>query len=359
MYFSDTYFHNFRNLRQGRVSWSSGFNLISGPNGAGKTNFIEGLNLISGWGPIESATKISSVPAWGKGSEPKASLWARVQGEESMDLFASISVKCSLKCGEKAIGASAMRAKIPVLTFLSDGMSLIRGSASARRALLDRIGAIISPSYAMRLHDYRKALRQKTVLLRRGRETMAADRVLVQLGSWLWAAREEILKLLSSALESYAELTPCPMELLFTRGGGGTAEGPSEDFKGSLAVKKNRERDLRTPLVGPQRDDVRILCGGINAVLFLSRGQSRRAASALILAASAVVERRIGRKPILIFDELTSELDEEGRNSLVEALLKTDCQVFGASADSLDYKGVSVHRLKDGMFLEQPPVNMY
>jgi DNA replication and repair protein RecF len=355
MYFSDTYFHNFRNLRQGRVSWSRGFNLITGSNGAGKTNFIEGLNLISGWGPLERVTKISSVPSWGKDGESRASLWARAWGEESIDVFASISAKCSLKCGERTVGASAMRAKIPVMTFLSDGMSLVRGSASSRRALLDRVGSIISPSYAMRLHDYRKALRQKTVLLRKGRETIAADRVLVQLGAWLWTAREEMLRLLSAALDDCKDLLACPMELLFSRGGGGEASGPSDDFKGSLAAKRNRERDLRTPLVGPQRDDVKLVCGGMDAALFLSRGQSRRAAAALILASAAVVERRIGRKPILIFDEITSELDDDGRNALFDALLETGCQVFAATAEKLNYGGTDVRMLHDGRFVGQAP----
>jgi DNA replication and repair protein RecF len=355
MFFSDTYFRNFRNLCQGKVSWSPGFNLITGPNGAGKTNFIEGLNLISGWGPLERTTKISSVPSW-NGNEDgtgKASLWAKASGEEDIDLFASVSVKCSLKCGEKAVGASAARAKIPVMTFLSDGMSLVRGGASYRRVLLDRIGAIISPSYAMRLHDYRKVLRQKTVLLRKGRDVSAADRVLVPLGIWLWTAREEILRLIGVSLGECRDLLSCPMELVFVRGGGGAAPGPSDDFKSSLAIKRIRERELRMPLIGPQRDDVRLICGDMDAALFLSRGQSRRAAAALILAAASVVERKVGRKPVLIFDEITSELDDCGRNSLVEALLKTGCQVFGATTDKLDYDGLSLHRMKEGRFLQR------
>jgi DNA replication and repair protein RecF len=353
MYFSDTYFHNFRNLRRGRVTWSRGFNLITGPNGAGKTNFIEGLNLISGWGPLERTTKISSVPSWnGKEcGQARASLWARALGEENIDIFASISVKCSLKCDDKVSGASAMRAKIPVMTFLSDGLSLIRGGALSRRALLDRMGAIISPSYAMRLTSYKKILRQKTALLKYGRDVSAADKVLLPLGVWLWTAREEILKLMRAALDKCENLPPCPMELVFTRGGGSQEQEPFDDFKSSLAAKRNRERELRMPLVGPQRDDVKILCGGMDAVLFLSRGQSRRAAAALILAAAYVVERKVGRKPILIFDEITSELDEEGRNFLIEALMGTDCQVFAATTDKLDYGGISLHSMKDGRFI--------
>jgi DNA replication and repair protein RecF len=142
------------------------------------------------------------------------------------------------------------------------------------------------------------------------------------------------------------------MELVFARGGGGQEQEPFEDFKSSLITKRNRERELRTPLVGPQRDDVKLLCGGMDAVIFLSRGQSRRAAAALILAAAHVVERKVGRKPILIFDEITSELDEEGRHFLIEALQGTDCQVFAATADKLDYSGISVHNMKGGRFVE-------
>ncbi|MDR0648523.1 MAG: DNA replication and repair protein RecF [Synergistaceae bacterium] len=351
MYFSDTYFHNFRNLRQGRVSWSPGFNLITGPNGAGKTNFIEGLNLISGWGPLERTTKISSVPSWEGTEDVKASLWAKASGEEDIDLFASISMKCSLKCGDKITAASAMRAKVPVMTFLSDGMSLVRGGASSRRVLLDRIGAIISPSYAMRLHDYRKILRQKTILLRKGRDVSPADRVLAPLGIWLWTAREEILRLMASSIIECGDLLACPMELVFARGGGGLAAAPSDDFRSSLAAKGRRERELRMPLIGPQRDDVKLLCNGMDASLFLSRGQSRRAAAALILAAAAVVKRKVGRKPVLIFDEITSELDDCGRSALLEALLKTGCQVFGATTDRLDYDDVSIQMMRDGRFL--------
>jgi DNA replication and repair protein RecF len=283
--------------------------------------------------------------------EEKASLWARVSGEEDADLFASISVKCSLKCKDRAIGASAMRAKIPALTFLSDGMSLVRGGASARRALLDRVGAVISLSYAARLHDYRKTLRQKAALLKRGRDSIIADRILLPLGSWIWTAREEISRLIGSAILEFSDLLAVPVELKFSRGGGGELPGRSDDFKRSLALKKDAERASRIPLVGPQRDDVKLLCGGMDAALFLSRGQSRRLAAALILASAMVVERSVGRKPVLIFDEVTSELDENGRYALFEALLDTGCQVFAATADPVDYFGVVVHRMIDGRFV--------
>ena len=357
MLFKSTYFHHFRNIGPQRRTWSPGFNLIVGPNGAGKTNFIEGLNLISGWGPLERGEKISTLVKWAPdGREERSSLWAKVsggdeKGEGGAEIFASISVRCTHKWDDRAIGATQMRNRLPVLSFLSGHLSLLKGGASYRRQLLDRVGALISPSYAMRLHDYRKALRQKAILLRRCCDPRIADRVMLPLGAWLWAAREEISRMIAENLNEFSDLQTTPLGLRFVRGGGGISEGPSEDFKLSMAGKRDRERAARVPLVGPQRDDIELLCEGRAAAIALSQGQSRRAAAALLLASALVVERNLGRKPILIFDEVTAELDEEGREAIFTALLKTGCQIFAATTEGFGHSGVEVHRMKGGLFL--------
>jgi DNA replication and repair protein RecF len=353
MFFSGTYFHNFRNLRGERREWPPGFNLITGPNGAGKTNFLEGLNLISGWGPFDRNLKVSGLVRRGiseDGRSSSASLWGRIRGEEDSEIFASIQSRCQLKRDDRAIGAVGMRSHIPVLSFMPDDMSLLGGGASRRRRLLDMVGALVSVSYAKIVHDYRYILRQKSALLRKQRDVRAADRLMAPLGAWIWSAREEILRMIESELENFSDLLPSPMEIFFERGGGAES-GTLDDFKKSLQRFRDREKFSRVPLVGPQRDDVKFFCGGIETNASLSRGQSRRAVSALILASAMAVERRLGKKPVLIFDELTSELDEAGRIFAVEALINTGCQVFAATADSSAPDGVKVHRMKDGRFL--------
>jgi DNA replication and repair protein RecF len=355
MYFKSSYFHNFRNLTPERLIWSPGFNLVTGRNGAGKTNFLEGLNLISGWGPLERGTKMSSLATWGDGGAEKtdrrASLWAGVSGEESAELFLSVDLRCSLKLDEKNVSASAVRSRVPVLSFLSDHLSLIRGSASHRRGLLDRVGSLISPSYAKRLHDYKKALRQKSVLLRRGVDVRAANRTLIPFGVWLWTAREELSRLIEDALAQFRELFAAPMSVEFVRGGGGLDDIPSADFKKSLSENGFRERASGVALVGPQRDDIRLTCAGREASVSLSRGQSRRAASALVLASAHVVERSLARKPVLVFDEIASELDGDGRNATFGALLSTGCQVFAATTDPMEFDGIETYRMQEGKFL--------
>ncbi|MDR3353779.1 MAG: DNA replication and repair protein RecF [Synergistaceae bacterium] len=354
MYFKETYFYNFRNIQPERREWPVGLNLITGPNGAGKTNFLEGLNLISGWGPLEKSTVISDIIRWnGMDRGDRASLWGRVSGEEDSEIFASVTVRCSLKFDGKSSAASAVRSRIPVLSWLSGSISLIKGGASHRRALLDRVGALISPSYAGRLHDYRYFLRQKTALLRKSRDAAIMERSMLRVGAWLWTAREEILRMIAESIDEFEELLPRPVSLTFKRGGAGMDEKPLDDFKKSLSFSRDREKAAKIPLVGPQRDDIGIFCGPKEASVMLSRGQSSRVASALILASALVVERVLGRKPVLVFDEMASELDADGKLSTIEALGKTGCQIFAAATDPIFSDGVKLHNLRDGRFVRE------
>lgn len=351
MYFSETYFHNFRNIFGERREWSPGLNLIVGPNGAGKTNFLEGINLLSGWGPLEKNAGMANLIRWSVGPSQPASLWGRVRGEETLDVFASLRTRCQLKRGDRAVVASDMRCSVPVLSFMPGHMSILKGGASYRRRLLDMTGILVSAPYSRILRDYRTILRQKSALLRKRADTRNADRILAQLGSWLWTARAEILKMIASKAGNFSDLLPRPMDFFFLRGGGGMDEDPSDDFRKSLQRACDRERVSGIPLVGPQRDDVRLICGGMDASVVLSRGQSRRAVSVLILASALVVERRLMRKPVLLFDEITSELDESGRMHEMESLITTGCQVFATTADAPVYNGVEIYRMKDGRFL--------
>ena len=351
MYFSETYFYNFRNICGERREWSPGFNMITGPNGAGKTNFLEGLNLLSGWGPLEKNALLANIIRWNSSASQPASLWGRVCGEEPLDIFASLRARCQLKRGDKTTAASDMRRAIPVLSFMPNHMSILKGGASYRRHLLDMTGVLVSVPYSKILRDYRVILRQKSALLRKRADTRNADRILMQLGSWLWTAREEILKMIEASARNFSDLLPRPMDFFFSRGGGGMDEVPSDDFRKSLKRAYEREQASGIPLVGPQRDDVRFTCDGIDASVVLSRGQIRRAVSVLILASALVVEKHLMRKPILLFDEITSELDELGRMREIESLLATGCQVFATTADASAYNGVEIYRMNEGRFL--------
>lgn len=348
MGFSRVRFNNFRNIEPREMKWSPGLNLLTGENGAGKTNVMEGINIISGWGPLERGTKSILLPAWGSGSA-EVQLTGQLDDDTSDIIKVKIAGRCTMRLNESPINATQLRWRIPILTFLPGDMAILEGGASFRRRILDMVLALIVPPYAIRLHDYRRGVRQKVVLLRQGLPTVTVDRALSPLAAWIWRMREEAVELLGDCVAAGEGLLPSELTMKLKRGDAGLCDNAEADFLSSLAKQGDKERIIKTPLVGPHRDDLIIMAGGREAAA-QSRGYRRRTAIALMLAASCGVRRKLGREPILLLDEVTAELDAEGRKLLFEALLARKEQVFAATAEPFaeGFPGV-VYQVKKGV----------
>lgn len=329
MWCSEYLVRNFRNLRPVRVLWDPGLNLVTGKNGSGKTNCLEGMHLITGWGPFGER---KDLPTWG-GEGSRAFISGVFCGEE--DLFISMAAGGAtlMKCDGKRASFTDVRARVPALAFLPGDMSLLDGSPSIRRTFLDRLCALLFPLHARRLNEYGRALRHKAVLLREGKSTAALSKAMAPLAAFLWTSREEAVKLLSLGLGSFKELTPLFLQLSHVRGGASGEGSPADDWRKSLENFEQRERAACVSLVGPHRDDLAVSAEGRSPAAVFSRGQLRRASVALMLAAAKAVEARLRRKPIILLDEIASELDEEGRKKTIESLAGTGWQVIAAAAE--------------------------
>lgn len=323
---------NFRNLKPQRLHWSMGLNLLIGENGSGKTNTLETLHLLTGWGPFRSLRK-SSLINWDQPSG-QALMKGYFAGEEHLEIYTSMGTSNLIRCDGKRSNFSSIRSRIPALAFLPGDLSLIDGSPSGRRRYLDRVCALIFPLYARRLSDCKRALRHRTVLLKQGRDVSSTSKVLAPLVSWIWSSRTTALDLVSAGLSSFPDLLPDRLEMRHIRGGSVGVEDALQDFWESVSERKADELKYRTPLVGPQRDDIIMISGQQNASEKFSRGHRRRASVALMLAAAWAVERRLRRKPILILDEIAAELDERGRDVMVRSLSECSWQVFAATAEN-------------------------
>ncbi|MDL2298799.1 DNA replication and repair protein RecF [Synergistaceae bacterium OttesenSCG-928-D05] len=356
MGFSRVRFNNFRNIEPREMKWSPGLNLLMGENGSGKTNILEGINILSGWGPLERGTKTASLPTWESGSED-VQLTGQLDDESGDIVKVKISGRCTMRFNDKSINATDLRWRVPVLTFQPNDMAILEGSASYRRRLLDMILALIVPPYAVRLHDYRRGIKQKSVMLRKGMPTATVDRALLPLAAWIWKMRGDAVSLLSECLEPLEELLPAHVELSHCRGGGGLFDEPERDFMEAFSKNRFKECQMKVPLVGPHRDDLIINTGSRSASCAFSRGFRRRTAIALMLAASDAVKRKLGKNPVLLLDEVTAELDNEGRKVLFDALLQRGAQVFAATAEpGVDFFPGEVHRVSKGKVV-QPDEN--
>ena len=331
MKISSTQWEGFRNLKPRRLEWAEGLHLLLGPNGSGKTNILEAFHVLTGWGSLrgERTADLRSGTEPGRGTF----LSAAFDGEDSLEVKVGIGARIVAKKGGSSLRSSQLRPLVPSLIFLPNDLSLVEGSPATRRRLIDRLCALLFPVYALRLHEYGRALRQRNASIRMGRNLAATARVMAPLAAWIWACRLTAVDLIRNGLEEGEGLLPPGVTLELKRGGRGL-EDLHLDFWESLEASQKQERATGVCPVGPHRDDLVIRFQERDVARCFSRGYRRRVAIALLLSSGWAVERKMRRKPVLFLDEVMAELDHEGRERLIAVLLRTGWQVFATTAEA-------------------------
>jgi DNA replication and repair protein RecF len=298
-----------------------------GPNGAGKTNLLESLHVATqGFSPRTRAD--AQLIRFGEQGARVS-----VAGERS---GSAIAVEIMLRLGEarraKLNGASLkaaeeLRSRLPTLVFTPDRLAVVKGGPAVRRAYFDRTLARLFPSRASASTEYAAALAQRNGALRRlaagysSREALDpwTERI-AGLGAELVAARRELLELLSPA---FAELAT---EL---RLGAGELR-----YDGEPATRADLDRRLEQDLargstgLGPHLHDVVVTAAGRDLRSYGSQGEQRLAVLSLLLAEANLLVQRGEAAPLLLLDDVLSELDPERRRMLVEQLRDGGVQAF-------------------------------
>ncbi len=326
-----TQWEGFRSLKPRRLEWAEGLHLLLGPNGSGKTNVLEAFHVLTGWGSLRGE-KVPDLKNWtdpGRGTF----LFAGFAGEEDLEVRVGIGSRIVAKKGGSSIQSSLLRPLVPSLIFLPNDLSLVEGSPATRRRLLDRLCALLFPVYALRLHEYGRALRQRNAALRQGKNLALTARVLAPLAAWIWACRLAAADLIRNGLAEAGDLMPSGITVELKRASRGL-EDLQLDFWESLKASQHQERATGVCPVGPQRDDLVIRFGEREAARCFSRGYRRRVAVSLLISSGWAVERKMRRKPVLLLDEVMAELDHDGRERLISVLVKTGWQVFATTAEA-------------------------
>jgi len=311
-----------------------GLVVVHGPNGAGKTSLVEAV-VAAALGVSPRTPRMAELVRHGAPAfHVRMRLTAPGGGDETREIgYAPGTGRRLSRDGVPERALAGWRRPAAVLVFVPEELRAVKGPPAARRRALDRLLEALDPGFAAASDAYGQALMQRNALLRRARAAGRADAGAVV--PWETAMASHGARLVRARRGAIAALAAPFADWLDRLGGGGggrialesspTALGPvgDDDLEGALAagLADRRTRDLAAgmTLSGPHRDDVWIGRGDHDLRRLGSQGEQRTAALALLLAHRTLLERA-GARPVLLLDDVLSELDPDRRRALVSAV---------------------------------------
>jgi len=320
---------DFRNYARLDVDFSPGFHLLLGDNAQGKTNILEAIYLMATLRSFRGVGGAQMIRHGQKGYFVGGNTIG--QGEHEIKMFWSASERKLALDGQPVKRLADYLGTLRAVVFCTEDLHLVKGSARARRRFLDLLLAQTQPAYLPLLQRYMRAVRARNALLKhRSTDEATLDsfsRELVELGNQLVRMRTELAPKFSPlARLAYRRISNDAEELRIEY-----LPSVKKDFAVELAQSRNRERTYRSTLVGPHRDDVRLLLNEKSAAQFGSEGQKRTLAIALKMAQAEYLTGLHGSAPVLLIDDVMGELDVKRRSGflpLLEQARKTSGQVF-------------------------------
>lgn len=342
-------FRNYRSLGLGDIG---DLTIFVGPNATGKSNVIEGIQLLCAHGSFRSARGRDLI-MWGA---PFARLEAHFVSD-SRDLTVATVIEPasrSYTLNGKRRPAQDLQGILPAVAFSPDDLELAKGSQTPKRAAIDLLGSQLSKNHRVIRRDYEKLLRNKNALLKDEAKDMLLDSVndaLIPVAARLHMYRIALFRNLCGRMARiYAEITDGTEALDFSY----IPSWLSDDMKemaeirpydvemsgdevleataNAMFSRRLEERARHRAVVGPHADRMEFFIDGRSARTFASQGQQRSIALAWKVAEVELVKKMMGVKPVLLLDDVMSELDMRRRAALVD-LLHEDIQTFITATD--------------------------
>ena len=324
---------NYRSYNDYAVEFSEGVNIVVGPNGCGKTNMLESLLLLCGIKPYR-ARYIDTVQ---KGAD-----WSRIEGTyNSFQRIVKIK-KVNNSVDRSYIVKNTPKKRLsfenilPVVLFEPEHMRFITGSPERRRQFMDVLLSSTDAEYAKSLKAYLRVLAQRNALLKAGQNSdlFVWDIRLSELAGQLVNKRLQLIKEINLVIkEIYSEIAQSKqvvsLDYLCTT--------PQENYESKLVrlLESQKQQDLLrgyTPL-GPHRDDISVLLNNNESYTTASRGETRTLILCLKIIEYQLLIKYRNQKPILLLDDVFSELDGARRKSLTGYLENTQTIITTTDAD--------------------------
>ena len=345
MQLSRLWLTDFRCYRHIELALDPGCTVITGNNGHGKTSLLEAV----AW--IATGRSVRGVPdrALVRSGQDEAIVRAEII-EPDRSVLVEVAIRTVGRNRIMANKQNVARRRdlaehLRVTVFAPDDLTLVKGGPAGRRELVDDLLTASMPRFAAVITDYERVVKQRNALLRAGirdaddrRTRDVLDARLVDAGSALVAGRLDMIARLTPAVEAaYTSLAGSAPGFVTRYEAEWHGEPLDRDeipdaMRASLARLRKREEDRGVTLVGPHRDDWALMLDELDARHHASQGEQRTLALGLRLAGHRVIAELVGVEPVLLLDDVFSELDAQRATALVAHLPATQTLITTAGA---------------------------
>jgi len=338
--------------------------IFLGDNGAGKTNIIEAISVLSLTKSIQGIEEQDLVQ-WGtQYYRVRGSIVSGKGEEKQLEVVSQLEPRKQKACFINDVRTSIgdMVGVLPTVVFLPQDLHLFTGAPAERRTFIDQLLCQVSPSYLQLLMEYKKVLKQRNSLLKAIAEHRSSqtgmeiwDRQVAEKGAKITLQRLEMMEVLQCTLEQELHTLGekwSDVQLVYERKGKERELSAMEsELMDLLDHYRSRDIILQSTTVGPHREDWRIDVEGRSLPTFASRGQQRTAVLALLFLKVSYLELRRQEKPVVLLDDVFSELDDSHQSALLSSF--DDLQIIITTThipESLH--GATVFPVRSGMIEE-------
>lgn len=370
------YIRNFRNIREAELNFDDRLNVFVGKNAQGKTNLMEAISVCLG-GSFRHVRFSQYIPV----SDSSAEVFIRLcfrdddnTGRENIVEYTICNNKPQVKYnGLNVSDAAKLYGVLKYVVFVPEHLNLIKGAPELRRAYLDDVAVMQTQTHLKKLSNYNRGLKQRNNILAFARRDIPAEELSAQLAPWNDVLASEGINVTYGRLKYFVFLQEYAAEIYSRLTEGAEAlrmEYSSSIFKTDsinfdvvnalfkeyVAELENNlptEMKLRYTVAGVHRDDVNFYINDMPARDFASQGQLRSAALALKLSEAEIIRRRNRTCPVVILDDILSELDHIRRGFVINNIDKSQVFITCCNMDDLSaLNGGKSWRTENGVFTE-------
>jgi len=357
--------NNFRNYVNLTLTFTHSINIFIGDNAQGKTNILESI-YYGAMGHSHRTNTDSELICWQQDRASISLFFSRLDVENSLLFKFSTEKNKEIIVNNYNVKPKELVGLLNVVLFSPEDLMLIKGMPTMRRKFLDIEISQVSPTYYQQLLKYNRILSQRNTLLKKIRESKekpemldAWDEQLATIGSKIVEKRQLTIKklaMLANLMHRKITNSKENLTVVYQKNGIDDVEidGLAEEYRRKLVELRQNDIWRGSTSVGPHRDDLILSVNGINLRTFGSQGQQRTGVLALKLAELEFIKSETGEYPVLLLDDVMSELDASRREHLI-AFIKDRVQTFITATEEKyfpDHEFGKFHHVRNGTIVE-------